>query len=200
MDPDLGRVRTAIEDALLLREDLFFRGEDLRGFVAKSIGQRGHFFFEQGKVAAQRGTHVLVNGALRHGIELLRRESALVGADGQSAMQLAGALAQQFGFLAINSADQFLEERAGRSGLVLQIGFPRQDPLVIAADGVERQRPGIAFIRDGALEQADDGRLGLGPAIFDRAEKRGDVWKLRALRQETGDFHIGIHAVFEFPE
>ena len=115
-------------------------------------------------------------------------------------MQLAGALAQQFGFLAINSADQFLEERAGRSRLVLQIGFPRQDSLVIAADGVERQRPGIAFIRDGALEQADDGRLGLGPAIFDRAEKRGDVWKLRALRQETGDFHIGIHAVLEFPE
>ena len=185
---------------MFLREDLLFRDEDLRCFVAKSIGQRGHFFFEQGKVAAQRGTHVLVNGALRHGIELLRRESALVGADGQSTMQFAGALAQQFGFLAINSANQFFEQRTGRSRLVLQIGFPRQDPFVIAADGVERQCPGIAFIRDGALEQADDGRLGLGPAIFDRAEKRGDVWKLRALRQETGDFHIGIHAVFEFPE
>src|SRR5205807_10142183 len=121
VNPNLGRVRTAIEDTLLLRENSFFRGEDLRGFVAKSVRQRGRFFFEPSKVAAQTGTHVLVNGALRHGVELLRRESALVGADGQSTMQFAGALAQQVGFLAINSADQFLEQRTGRSRLVLQI-------------------------------------------------------------------------------
>src|SRR5687767_10430966 len=121
MNPDLGGVRAAIEDELLLREDFLFRSENLRGLIPERIGERRQFLFEQSEVAPKRGAHVLKNGALRHGVELLRSECAVVGTDGQGSMELPGSSSQELGFFRINPANQFLEQRAGRSRLTLQI-------------------------------------------------------------------------------
>src|SRR5205085_11455612 len=109
---------------------------------------------------------------------VLRSEGAFVRARGEGAMGLAGAFPEEVRLFAINSADQFLEQRARRRGLVLQIGFAGEDALVIPADRVEREDPGVALIRDRALEEADNGRLRFRAAIFDRAEKRRDIREL----------------------
>ena len=52
---------------------------------------------------------------------------------------------------AINTADQFIQQRSRRRGFALQIGFAREDALVIAADRIQRQTPGIPFAANGAL-------------------------------------------------
>src|SRR5205807_5993348 len=149
--------------------------------------------------APERGAHVLVNGTLRHGVELLRSEGAFVRASGEGAMELAGALPEELRLFGINSADQLLEQRTRRRGLVLQIGFAGEDALIITADRVEREDPGVALIRDRALEQANNRRLRFRAAIFDRAEKRRDVRELRSLGKKTRHFDVGVNAILEFP-
>ena len=101
-------------------------------------------------------------------------------------MKFARALAEQFCFLGVNSADQFLEQRARRRRLILQISFPRQDPFIITADRVERERPGVALAGDPALQQGEDfgGFLAVGGAEFDLAGVGRDVGKMRLFGQE----------------
>ena len=113
-------------------------------------------------------------------------------------MQLAGPLAQQLHLFRINAADQFLEKRTGRRCFTLKIGFALQHALVVAADGVQRERPDVAFIGDRALQETNDRRLRLWPAIFDCSDERWHVWKIGFLGQESRDFDVGIHAVLEF--
>jgi hypothetical protein len=113
-------------------------------------------------------------------------------------MQFTGALAEQHRFLRINAADQFCEERTWR-GLVLEIGLAGEDPLEVTADRIERERPGVALIRDRALEQANHGGLVLRSPIFNRTEKCRDVRELRVFSEETRHFHIGVHAILELP-
>ena len=52
-------------------------------------------------------------------------------------MQFSSALAKQLCFFRINTANQFIEKRAGRRRLILEIGFATKHTLVIAANGVE---------------------------------------------------------------
>ncbi len=133
---------------------------------------------------------------MRERIERFRRESAIVRIGGEREMQFARALAEQLRLLRIDAADQFSEQGAGRNGRVLQIRLAAKNPLVEAADRVERQRPGVAFVRRGSLQQADNRRFTFGAAIFDRARERRDVREV-PLRQERRHFHIRIHAVFQ---
>lgn len=67
-------------------------------------------------------------------------------------VQFARALAEQLRLLRIDATDQFLEQRAGWRVFNLQISLAFQDALVIAADGIERERPHIAFIGDSGLQ------------------------------------------------
>ena len=133
-------------------------------------------------------------------IERLRRESA----DRPARPRARDAISpvrcpRSFGLLGIDAADQFIEQAGRRRGArVLQIGFSREHAFVVAADGVERQRPGVALVRRGACRSADDGRLAFGAAIFDRADKRRHVRELRRSVRKRVTSTSGIHAVFQF--
>ena len=113
-------------------------------------------------------------------------------------MQFTSALRKQRGFLGINAADQFFEQRAGRS-LILEIGFTPEDALVITTDRIERERPGITLAGDRVLQKTHDGWLGFATAIFHRAMKCRDIRETRAVSQKSRDFDVRIYAVLEFP-
>ena len=149
-----------------------------------------------GRSAPQRSAHRLINGTLRQGVEWLGREGALIRPEGEGAMQFARALSEQFRFLGIDAADQLIEQCAGRCGLILQIGFAAEHPLVIAADRIERQCPAVALTCDCTLQKTNDGRFSFPAAIFDRATERGHVRKA-ALGKESRNFDIRIHTVLE---
>ena len=112
-------------------------------------------------------------------------------------MQFTGALPDQLRFLGINPADQFLEKGPGGVVWLCRSALRVQNPFVITADGIQRQRPRVAFIRDRALKEGDDGRLRLRPTIFNRAEKCGNIGELRALSQKTGHFNVRVHAILQ---
>src|SRR5262249_472385 len=61
------------------------------------------------------------------------------------------------------------------------------------------QRPNVAFIGDRALQETNNSWVHPCPAIFECSNERWHVWKISFLRQESRDFHVGVHAVFEFP-
>ena len=73
----------------------------------------------------------------------------------------------------------------------------REHPLEVAADRIERQRPRVALVRRGRLQERDHGRLGTLTPIFDRADKAGTCANCASLGQETGHLDIGIHPVLE---
>ena len=114
-------------------------------------------------------------------VERLRRETLVCRFGGEREVHLASALAEQLCFFRINAADQFLEQRTRGDGSRLQIALLRQDPFVVAADRIERQRPRVAFVRRGRLQERDHGRLGTLTPIFDRANKCGHVRELLVL-------------------
>ena len=113
-------------------------------------------------------------------------------------MQFARAGPEQLRLLRIDAADQFLEERTGGRVFDLQIRFAFQDALVIAADGIERELPGVPFTGHSRLQETNHRGLGFSPAIFDRAGERGHMRESAPFGQESRDFDIGIHAVLEF--
>ena len=81
--------------------------------------------------------------------------------------------------------------------MLLQIGFTTENALVITADGIEGQGPGVALARNCALQKANDSRFRFSAPIFNRAGKGGNVWKIGALGEESHYFDVGIYAVFE---
>src|SRR4030095_7080134 len=56
----------------------------------------------------------------------------------------------------------------------------------------------VAFVCGSALQETNNGRVGLWPAIFDCPEERRHIWKIGTFSKEAIYFDIGIHAVFEF--
>ena len=85
-------------------------------------------------------------------------------------VQFARALAEQLRFLRINAADQFLEHRARRRRLhFADRALRAEHALVITANRIERQRPGVAFVRHGASAagRRPSARVFV-PAIFQR--------------------------------
>ncbi len=91
VDPDLGRGRAVIENALFLREDFLFRGQNFLRLRPEGFGKARQFLLEQGKRAPQRRAHVLINGTLRERVERLRRKGAIVRIGSEREMQFAGA-------------------------------------------------------------------------------------------------------------
>jgi hypothetical protein len=51
----------------------------------------------------------------------------------------------------INAPDQLIEEGTWRRSFILEIGFPSQHAFVVAAHGIQSERPNVAFVRGGAL-------------------------------------------------
>ena len=66
-------------------------------------------------------------------------------------MQFASALSEQLHFLRINATEKLIEQRSWGRDFILKIGFATEHPLVIAADCVQRKRPDITFVGNGAL-------------------------------------------------
>src|ERR1700716_1411312 len=198
VDADFRGVAAAIEQQFFLAENLFLGGENFLGFFPEFFGQVGQLLLQQGEGATQRSSHVLINRALRHGVERLRRKRAIVAIGSKRVMQLAGALAEQLCFLGINAADQFIEKRCLGRGFILQIAFLGQDAVVKTADGIKRQFPGVALSRDRVLQQTNNRRLVFwSTPILNRAAKGGNILESGALGQEARDFDVGIYAVFQ---
>ncbi len=162
------------------------------------MGKLWQFLFEKGERAPQRCAHVLVNGALRHGIERLGRKGAIFHAGGERKVKLTRALSKLRCLVRINAPDQLIEEGTWRRSFILKIGFSSQHALVVAAHGIQSERPNVAFVCGSALQETNDSRIGLGPAIFDCAEERWHIWKIGAFGEKAVYFHVGIHAVLEF--
>ena len=108
-------------------------------------------------------------------------------------------LPQQLDLFRIHAPYQFLEKRAGQRCFTLKIAFTLQHAIVVAAEGVDRECPDVAFIGDRALQETNNRRVRLWPAIFECSDESWHVWKVGFLRQESRDFHVRIHAVLEFP-
>src|SRR6266513_5196722 len=197
VNPDFRGTGAAIEQPFFAREYFLFRSEHFRCFVSKRRGKVGQFFFEKSKRASQRCAHILVNGALRHGVEGFRRKRGMFCIRGERKMQFAGALYEQLCLVRVNPADQFIEEYAGWRCLVLEISFTPKHPFVIAAYRVEREGPRIAFICRSALQETNNSGFSLWPAIFECPDESGHVWKIGVLREEPVYFHVGVHSVFE---
>ena len=198
VNPDLGGAGAAIEQQFFLGENFLLRRQNFFGFFAKRFRQIRQLLLQEGKGAAKQSAHRLINGALRHGVERLRRKRAIIRVRSKRAMQFAGALAEQLCFLRVNAADQLVEKRAGRRGLILQIAFLGQGP---ARNNGRRRRASSSRRRlagDGALQKTNHRRLRFRAAILDRAAKRRNIREIGALGQKTRDFDIGIHAIFEF--
>ena len=141
----------------------------------------------------------MVNRALRHGVKGLRRERGMVTPRCQGKMQLTSALSQQIYLLRIHAPYQFLEKTRRRRCFILKIAFALQHAIIIATESVHRQRPNVAFISDRALQKANNSWLRLCAAIFECSHKCWHVWKIGLVCQKSRDFHIRIHAVFQFP-
>src|SRR6187551_2669851 len=114
-------------------------------------------------------------------------------------MQLACALSQQLDLLRIHAANQFIEKNTWRRGFTLKIAFTLQHAVVVPTEGVDRECPDIAFIRDRPLQETNNRRVCLWPPIFECSDESWHVWKIGFLRQESRDFHVRVHTVLEFP-
>ena len=112
-------------------------------------------------------------------------------------MQFAGSQSEQLSFFWIDSANQLIEQRTSHDARALQIAFAGEHALVVPTDGIECKCPGVALVRRGALQQANHRRFAFEPPKFDRPAKRGNMWKITSLRQETRHFHIWVYSVFE---
>src|SRR4029077_3860085 len=192
-------VRSAIEQSLFARQYLFFRSEHFPRFTSEFRRDIRQFLFQRRTRAAQGCAHALVNGALCHGVEWLRRERRVIPPRRECEMQLAGPLAQQLYFFRIYTAYQFLEKSTGQRCFTLKIAFTLQHALVVAAEGVHSKRPDVAFIGDRALQETNNRWVRLWPGIFEVSHESWHVWKISFLRQESRDFHVRVHAVLEFP-
>src|SRR5439155_7483329 len=113
-------------------------------------------------------------------------------------MSFTCALSEQLCFVGVNPADQFVEKDTGRRCFILEIGFTTKHPFVITAYRVEGEHPGIALICRSALQETDNRRFGLWPAIFERTHESRHIWKIGVLCEESSYFDIGVHAILEF--
>ena len=92
VNPDFCGVRSTIEQLFFARQYLFFRSKHFPGFTSELRGDIRQFLLQRRKRAAQRCTHALVSGTLRHGVEWFRRERGIVTSRCQCEMQFAGPL------------------------------------------------------------------------------------------------------------
>ena len=198
VNPDFCRIRATIEKPFFAPEYFLFRSEYFFGFVSKCFGQVRQFLFEKRERASQRCAHGLINRALRHGIERLGRKGGIVHAGGERKVQLTCSLSHLHCLVRINAPDQLIEEGTWRRGFVLKIGFSSQHPFVVSAHGIQGQRPNVAFVCGSALQETNNRRVGLRPAIFDCSEERWYIWKIGAFGEKAVYFYIGIHAVLQF--
>ena len=113
-------------------------------------------------------------------------------------MQFTRALSDLPCLVRINASDQLIEQGAWRRSFILKIGFPSQHAFVVAAHGIQSERPNVAFVRGSALQETNDSRIRLSPAIFECSEERWHIWKIGAFGEKAVYFDIGIHAVLEF--
>src|SRR6266550_7184645 len=198
VNPDFRGVGATIKKPFFAPEYFLLGSEHFFGFVSKCRGQVWQFLFEKSERASQRCAHGLVNRALCHGIERLWRKAAIFHAGGERKVQFTRALSDLRCLIRINASDQLIEEGTWRHSFILEVGFPSQHPFVVAAHGIQGERPNVAFVYGSVLQETNDSRIGLRPAIFECSEERWYIWKIGAFGQKAVYFHVGIHAVLQF--
>jgi hypothetical protein len=92
VNPDFRCVRSAIEQSFFARQYLFFRSEHFPRFTSEFRRNIRQFLLQRRKRAAQGCAHALVNRALCHSVEWLRRERGIVIPRCKCEMQLPGPL------------------------------------------------------------------------------------------------------------
>ncbi len=108
-----------------------------------------------------------------------------VGADG---------LGRQLGQLAGRGEQQAARKR-WRVALRAQLGG-----LQVTGQGRLRVAPGVALVRDIALQHGHRDGLALVPAVLERARQRRDLREMSALGEETSDLELGIDPILDAPE
>ena len=157
---------------------------------------------------------VLIDRALIVRRERLGRESRNVGARREREMHLGGAAAEKLGVGEIRG-NHFLRQigkRGPRRQLVQRLMRNRlrdavgsigvaQQAFVVAADRIDRERPGVAGARREALHDRERHRLVAVIRLeFDRAGERRDISERRLFVQEPRHFEVGVHTRLEPPE
>src|SRR5947207_13008643 len=92
VNSDFRCVRSTVEQSFFARKYLFVRSEHFPRFTSEFRRNIRQFLFQRRKRAAQGCAHALVNGALCHGVEWLRRERGIVTPRCECEMQFASPL------------------------------------------------------------------------------------------------------------
>src|SRR5262249_7472092 len=175
--------------------------------LGKRLGKRLEALARQLEDARLEIAQRLIHRALHQRGERFGFEIRIVAARRQRQVELGGAPAEQARRLELR-AEQLARQRGRLAMRQLQDALRGQldamragDRLVEEAlDLVNGERPGVAVVRDIALDDAHRSRLALLLAVLQRARHLGDVGEVGMLGEKAPDLELGIDAILQAAE